>query len=303
VTLLADGAAAPANGDGATSQTTNQGATDGTANGASPHSGDGSRWTVPEAYRTQEAVRKFMDDKHTLDPEVVIRSHVELESKLGRDKIVVPKDNATETERREFFAKIGCPAQPEAYTYKAPDKLPDGVTFNPETEKFWRNIAHQNGVTDAQFKALAPAFLEMQANSVAAWNAAQQEATGKITHDLKREWGANFDGNLQQVKAVIAQYAEPDFKEFLNATGLGNDPRMAKLLHKLAGEFVFGDSNAKGGGADSGAGPASRVELQAQITKFDSENWKALRDNMHVDHKRLVAERSRLFEKMHMAAQ
>jgi hypothetical protein len=90
----------------------------------------------------------------------------------------------------------------------------------------------------------------------------QQQAQGYVAQQAK--WaedakvdpdfgGAKFDESLRQAQAVV-EFIGPEFKEFLNASGMGNHPQMFRALAKLGPKFaadkvVSGESRNPGGGA------------------------------------------------------
>lgn len=66
--------------------------------------------------------------------------------------------------------------------------------------------------------------------------------------------GVNFDSNLVSAKNVLNTYATPEFKSFLETTGLGNHPSMIKLLVKVA--KAVGEDKLLAGGQGSGQAQA-----------------------------------------------
>lgn len=267
-----------------------EGGPDGGSHAAPPT--PSTRWTVPEDYRNQDAVRKFMDDKFTLDPEVLIKSHVNLESKLGRDKIPVP---TTDEEWSEAYAKLGRPAGPEGYTYQPPADLPEGVVHNPETEKFWRNAAHANGLSDKQFNGLAKLMLDHQSQATGAWLAAQDDERKQGDASLRREWGQAYDQNANAAKVAIKEYGGDDLVAELESLGLGNNHKLLRAFAKIGAELLP-DAKLKGDGTTNGQ--MTPAQAQQRITEFRAEHHKALFDGEHPDHNRLV----RQLEQLHAAA-
>jgi hypothetical protein len=299
VSLLGDIAAsnaapADAGAAAAAAAATNQGATDGTANGATnTQEPAATRWTVPEDYRALDAVRKFTDEKGTLDPSVLLKSHINLEQQFGRDKIAMPK---TDDEWGAVYGKLGRPDAPEGYTYKPPSDLPEGVTVSPDAEKYWRNAAHAQGLSDKQFNGLAKLFLDHQAHSVAGWTEAQNEARGKVETDLKREWGGAYDQNVAAAKVAMKDYMDPDLLKVLDESGYSNDPRMVKVFAKIGLELL-GDDKLKGAGVDSDK--LTPAQAAAKIEEFRATHHKALFDNTDPEHKQRVRELEALYALKH----
>lgn len=246
--------------------------------------GADGRWMIPEEFRTHESVRKFADDKHTLDTSVLLKSYINLEGQMGRDKIPLPK---SDEDWENAYKALGRPEAAEKYEVKRPENLPEGMTYDEAGEKHLRNIAFQNGWNQKQFGAAYEALFKHNTEMQAGWQNVVKEQRSTAEANLKREWGAAYDQNLGVAKAAMLEYADPDLVEHLNTSGLGNDPRLVKVFARI-GKELMGDAKLKGAGAPSGT--MTPAEVTAKIQKFRTDNHAALYDADHIDHKRLVAE-------------
>lgn len=65
---------------------------------------------------------------------------------IGKDKIVLPGDNATTEELNTFYKRMGRPDNPEGYEFKSIDSLKD-ISRNVELDHSMKTIFHQEGVS------------------------------------------------------------------------------------------------------------------------------------------------------------
>jgi hypothetical protein len=124
--------------------------------------------------------------------ENVVNSYHNLEKMVGADKagrtVTLLGDDATQEQKNEFYGKLGRPDAAENYTLGLPEGETDGTRL-----EMMRNAAHDIGISDAQFTALAQAdaaYISAMGQGHAdnlAVGAAEAEAT------LRSEWGAAFD--------------------------------------------------------------------------------------------------------------
>ena len=277
-------AAAPA--DSATSTVKTETPTAAPASGVPPES---PRWAVPENMRTDETLKKFMDEKFTVDPGVLAQSYTNLQSQLGRDKITIPK---SDEEFAKAYDALGRPANAEAYEVKKPE-LPEGMQYDEAGEKLLRTFAHENGWNQKQFANAYDMYFKTRMEEVGAWTKTLGDARTKAEDSLKREWGDAYQGKSELARSVFQQYGDAELSQYLDTSGLGNDPRIIKIFAKI-GEEMMGDSKLKHpGGGNGGITPA---EIDAKIAEFRKTNEKALFQADHPDHRRLVADLQKLYD-------
>lgn len=250
-------------------------------------------YDVPDEFKAHEGITKFVKDGK-VDGAAVLKSYTHLESLNGRDKIVVPK---TDEEWGPVYDKLGRPESADKYVVTRPEKLPEGMSYDEEGEKFLRQFAHANGFNQKQFAAAYQTYFDRQQGVVANYTKFQNEAKEKVENDLKREHGQAYDGFKGAAVAAVEQYADPDFKQWLDETGLGNDPRMVRIFGRI-GKEMLGESKLKGGG-NGGGGPMTPAEWDAKITSFRTEHNDALLNNQHGEHKSRTDELTEMYRRKH----
>lgn len=218
------------------------------------------------------------------------RGYQSLEKLLGRDKIPMPVGDDDQEGWDRVYKAVGRPDKAEDYEFERPT-LPSDLPYDEDTEKNFRTWAHVNGLSKRQARALYDGFVKTQVERHAGWLDAQKKQRGELETALAREHGGKIEQVKQTAHAVMTQYADDQFRQYLDETGLGNDPRMVRFLAKV-GAQQMGETRLAGPKPQA----AASGDLDKAIGEFRGKHNKALYDKTHPDHDRLVAEFNKLFE-------
>lgn len=200
--------------------------------------------SLPEDLRGVETLKKFKDLPG------LAKSYVEFEKHVG-GTLKVPTEKSDAAEWNAFYSKLGRPEKPDGYTIEEPKDLPPGVTWNSEVVKAFAARAHTAGYSNAQVKAALDFHTELvkeQAKSF--WT--QERGIATLETELKSKEAATEV--VVNVQRGIKQLADPDFREFLDTTGAGNNPAVLKFLSKVGKLFkedVVPEHQAPAGGGVS----------------------------------------------------
>jgi len=161
-------------------------------------------------------------------------------------RVKVPAADASEEDRAKFRKALGVPDKADGYKIE----LPEGVEMTDADKVVLEAvlpIAHANGVPAAALNGFVSEFLGLQ-NEMQAAAVQQIEKFGKDAETaLKREWGGDYETNMNLANRVGEALGGPQFKEFLNttplATGgmLGDHPVLARFLASLGRRADEGD--------------------------------------------------------------
>jgi len=257
---------------------------------AENEAGESWRDGLSEEYRTHPVFERFDD----LD--ALAREHVNLQKLIGRKGIVPPAADADNAERARFYDALGRPESPEGYDLDGLAR-PEGMPWDEDFEKAMLERMHASGLSDAQARSLLEGYVELQG---AAWqdaNAAQDRALDAVESGLRREWGENFDAQVDRAnRAFAAAFGErvDDVRQLRLTNGqyLGDHPDMVRAFAKLGG--LMGEAEFIGGKeARIGQAP-SEARAQLSALEADSEFRAALLDRAHPEHRQAVARRSDL---------
>lgn len=277
-TILTDGAGAPPPGE----------------MGGNPEPMDGADAAVQGAIDAppEYIPPKFWDaEKKAPKVEDLGRSYQSLEKLLGREKVPVPTSEEDEEGWTRWYSAAGRPDEPDGYEFERPDSLPEDLPYDEETEENFRMWAHVNGLNKRQAKALYDGYVKTQLERHSAYQKHQEDAKVQADQAMRREYGQQYEAKLARAKAALQKYADPDYYQYLNETGAGNDPRMIRAWIKI-GEELAGDERLKGN-AQPQAQPA---DLDRAIADFRNKYQKALFEKDHPDHGLRVREYQKLFE-------
>lgn len=259
--------------------------------------------TAPPADAAEAAVRDAMDappewaPKKYWDPvskkikeEELGRGYLSLEKLLGREKVPVPVDETDAEGWERWYRATGRPDTPDGYEFKAPE-LPQDLPYDKESEVNFRTWAHVNGLSKKQANALYDGYVKHQVERHAGWANEQRQYKAELEAKLQREYGNKLESVKQTAGMVVRENADPEFHEFLNQSGLGNDPRMIRFMAKI-GQQLTGDTKLKGQPAPQ----AQPQDFKAAIADFREKHKDALYNRDHPNHDVRVKEFNKLFE-------
>lgn len=253
---------------------------------------DGIAQATQAASRPEHIPEKFWDpEKKLARTDDLAKAYTNLEKIMGSsDKIIVPKaDDDTEGWDR-VYKSLGRPDTADAYEFQRPDKLPEGLQYDEDLEKNWRQVAHQNGLNARQARSIYETYVKHQVDRQGAWVTHQQQTRAQGEAALRRELGSQFEGSMQAARMALRTYADPSYIEHLERTGQGNDPAVLRAWMKV-GREMGGERQLKGKPAETSAADGQRT-----IAEFRNKYQKELFDNAHPDHKARVTELQKLYE-------
>ena len=244
--------------------------------------------SLPEEMQSNESLTKFSDI------ESLAGSYVNAEKMIGKDTITIP---TTEDEWSSAYNRLGRPEEASGYELKTPEGLPEGVNLDETMINEFKSKAHEAGLNQSQIEALNSWYWEHTSKSYEALNDGATTAQEQSVTDLKKEWGERYDVNLTMATRAVEQFGGDDFVNYLEETGLGNNPQMVRFMHNVA-KANLEEGNIEGQGNDN-----SRSMHPSQIREQinDVMSQAAYTNNQDPNHGVLVNKVQKLFERMHSA--
>lgn len=138
-----------------------------------------------------------------------------------------------ETLAKEFVTlkkKMAVPEKPEDYEYDDKQIAAD----MKQALNAWKVKAKEFGMTKEQFKLLTDYQFQTMTSLRQSQKQARDAEFQRGADELKKEWGNSFDANLTAAKKTMKQLFSASFGEFLDVSGLGNHPEMARAMVRLA---------------------------------------------------------------------
>lgn len=236
------------------------------------------------------APQKYWDpEKKTVRTEDLGRGYQHLEKLLGREKVPVPTSDDDNEGWDRWYKATGRPEKPDEYEFERPT-LPKDLPYDEESEKNFRMWAHVNGLNKKQAKALYDGYVKTQVERHGAWHEEQKKQRANLEQALIREHGGSIEAVKQRAFTVMQDHADGEFRQYLDESGLGNDPRMVRFLNRIA-QKMGGETKLKGAPVQR----ASPTDLDSSISEFRNKHNKTLMDRSHPDHERIKKEFERLF--------
>lgn len=243
--------------------------------------------TLPAEYQTDPAF-KNIDSAATL-----AKGFKHAQSLIGAKRIAAPDGNWTEQQYGEMYDALGRPKTADEYTIPKFD-LPEGLKLDDARMKVTRAALHKAGLSQRQADAVLGHYFETVSTDFKNSQALRDQATAAATAELKTGWGDKFDTNLNLAKAVAQKFGGQDVLTYLNESGLGNDPKIIKLLHGIGTAMM--DDRDNRGGDPLVLTDQSKALKDIQDLNSNSDFMKALNDRSHPGHKAAVERRMNLFK-------
>lgn len=183
-------------------------------------------------------------------PTDVFKAYRALEARLSSGELKQGlKPNATPEETAEWRKANGIPADAESYVKDL--KLSDGVVIGEADKPLLNSLAqmaHKEGIPQATINKMVDwhyaQMAQAQGNYEKQITVADQDFEARSREHLAREWGGEFNANLNAIKSFWAE-TDPagDLQNMIlgarDAQGrkLGNVPEVVNMIAKLAKEI------------------------------------------------------------------
>ena len=254
--------------EGNTVQQGNDGGNTNNSDGANNDSGEGSNdagttdafaW-VPEDYR--EEFRNDSTLNQFASQDAFIKAMLD-DRKANGTAIKLPGENATDEEWGKFYDRLGRPASSNDYGLSK--DIPEGLDFNEEFYNEFTKEIYTAGLSKKQATQIYNWYnnksAEMAKDIDARIQASYKKSVDDAVASLKKEWGTDYQRNLDSAVAMANKFLSPATKQYLNATKLGNNPLLIKDFYNLSKQV----SGAQMRGEGPSGNIASLAELEAKM--------------------------------------
>ena len=140
---------------------------------------------------------------------------------------------------------------PEKYEFTAGE----GVELDSEALKDFEPVARDLNLTNEQAQKLVDAYPKIlagvQQRQAEAWQK-QTEGWAETVKADKEIGGDKLTANLSAAQRALEQFGDPELKEYLDSTGLGNHPALVKAFIKV-GKAMSEDKVVTGGHESGGS--------------------------------------------------
>lgn len=215
-----------------------------------------------EEYRNDESLKQYTSQ------ESFIKAMLE-DRKTNGVAIKIPGEDATAEDWNKFYDKLGRPASQDAYGLSK--ELPEGLDFNEDLYNGFTKEIYEAGLSKKQAEKIYTWYNNISADMAKDIDAKIQASYKKSVDDavasLKKEWGTDYQQNLESAVATANKFLSPATKQYLNATKLGNNPLLIKDFYNL--------SKQVSGAQMRGDGPSGNVTSLAELEAKMAANLRA----------------------------
>lgn len=231
--------------------------------GAGSAGGAGASWhdSLPDGLGKDPSIVKFKDAGE------LAKGYVNAQRLIGTKRLEAPQQTWTDKEWGALYDAIGRPPTPDKYVAPATVKLPDGVSLDPNKLNVVRAKFHELGLTEKQGGEILGLYMSSVSDAHTAQEAAKTQAQEKAMADLRGEFGDQLDAKIALGRTAIEKLGGDKLRDWLNSSGVGNDPEMVRAMIKL-GEMMQTDSSR--GGEQGGGFSAEQETARAEISALKS---------------------------------
>jgi hypothetical protein len=235
-----------------------------------------------------EDIRNDPSMSYIKDIPSLAKSYVNAQKQMGADKFIVPGKHATNDDWKNVFHKLGLPETPEKYEIESPKD----IEVNKEFLTNFKQKAHELGLLPKQVQELFNWNNQLSKDVTTKQSQAEQERINKEVSQLRSEWGEAEKRNLTiaQVATEEVEKKVPGLKDFLDRTGLGNEPHFIRLMHEFGKNFM--EDKLKNNDTLNGFSDLSTDKASARLTEIYANT--AYYDKTNPQQKLLVQEASKL---------
>ena len=198
---------------------------------------------------------------------------------IGKDKIPIPGQSATEEEWNEVYSKLGRPSQSADYNFKNVEN------FEEAGLEFFRDIAFANGLSAKQAEGIAKSLTEKTSEADQEYQTHTETLVNEGIAELEKEWGQAYDQKitlgLQAAKTLDAQQMLSNLV-LQDGRKLGEVPEIIRLFVDLGGKLA--EDNLIGEVDQSLPTPKELQKEYEEITRKDGPYW----DAKHPLHEKYV---------------
>ena len=225
---------------------------------------------------TLESVYKGLPEELVNDPslspikdiEGLVKGYVHAQKTIGKDKVALPGENATEEELTAFYNKLGRPEEASAYSIGQPEDLPEGFQYRQDQEEAFREVAHKAGLSQAQLKEV---WGHLTGVAVEDFNSAVQNNNARIEKDqsdLKAEWGMAYTEKTKLANKALFNLVDEDGRKWLNESGALKEPKVLKIFAEIGSKLGEDKISSK---ETPGTNVLSTTEAKRQINEMLSD--------------------------------
>ena len=160
-------------------------------------------------------------------------------------------ETLTDDNRAALYKAMGVPEEASGYELSFKQEDHPEVMFNDDHQSKFKEAMHKANLSPEQADILLGEHLGFLKGAMDQADEGVKQGIEEAKADLKKEWGGEYDTNLQNVVGLIQNYGGEEMIALVQETPLGNQKALLNMLSKLAKEvgedtLTTGDSRGNG---------------------------------------------------------
>ncbi|NMM70778.1 peptidase [Serratia marcescens] len=147
------------------------------------------------------------------------------DEELAAEKEAKEKADKEAAEKAEKEKK---PAAPEKYEFTPPE----GQELDANALAVFEPIAKELGLSQEQAQKLVDIYPQIQQQQAESWSKQVADWGEQVKAD-KEIGGDKFNASVGAAQRALDQFGNPELREYLNASGLGNHPALVRFCAKV----------------------------------------------------------------------
>lgn len=246
------------------------------------------RDTLPEDLRNDPGLSTVSDVG------ALAKMYVNSQKLIGKDKVVIPDQHATDDDWNAFYKKVGLPESPDKYDVKGPQ---NAKWVEAEAIAELKPLAHKLGIMPKQLEGILEWYEGRADKQMGSLTEQEKLASKQHVENLKKEFGNAFETKLSYATRVLEEHNVPGIEDLMADPKFGNNPVLTKLLVNL-GEKLYKEADLKDGGGGKFA--LSPSEAQEKFSSILMNNDHPYHNADHPGHESAVKEMEQLSQAIHL---
>lgn len=221
------------------------------------------------------------------------KSFIHSQKMIGKNKVVLPDPkHGTEQDWREFYQKVGLPADIGEYKVDGPKDFDVDEKFLGE----FKQTAHSLNILPAQAQKLLDWYINKEVSmGESATEKFKTEIDGKLA-EYKRKAGDAYEKQIYMSGRLIDKFGNKGLQELMNNPAIGSNPDVIEFMYGVS-KLLFEEEKIEGG--DFIPGGVSPKDAQERIDELKADPKGPYWNGSHAGHKAAVAEMQRLYTIVH----
>lgn len=188
-----------------------------------------------------EAIAKRLGRYAT--PREATKALIAAQNKIRSGELASPfPADGTEAEQQAWRQEHGIPETPDKYDLSFESGLVIGDEDKATVDSFLENVAHKHNLPPDVAKSAVEWWYDQQQAQLDAIQEADIQARDRAADELNSEWGGEYRGNINRVKAVLGQFPESVQDALMSArapdgTALLNNPDILRGFVNISHEL------------------------------------------------------------------